>query len=372
MAGSRRRLKITFLTNRPGLSGGARVIADYAAYLLRQGHDVRVFTQPEKPRRFLRRLKARLEGEPPAAARPSPFFDPLGDRFIRLPRAGKPRGADLPDADVIVATFWNTAAHVADLPSSKGAKAYFMQDYGAAGQPIDDVRKTWTLGLKMITISRYLQNEIESASGEKSILVLNGVDPGFMAPGPRAFRDGPPTVGFLYSTNAMKGSRDCIAAAIRARETIPDLRVVSFGPKAPADAAEMPSWVEFRAKVSEAEVRAIYRACDAWLFGSIREGFGLPILEAMATATPVIAAHSAAAPDLLDQGGGRLVPVSDPEAMAAAIVEICSLAPADWLALSETAFKTATRHSIDAARARFEDALYAIAEGRFDEAARAA
>ena len=372
MVGSRRRLKITFLTNRPGLSGGARVIGDYAAYLLRQGHDVHVYAQPERPRRFLRRLKARLKGEPPAAPRPSPFFDPLGDRFVRLPRTGRPRDADLPDADVIVATLWNTAAQVAALPSSKGAKAYFMQDYGAAGQPIEEVRKTWTLGLKMITISRYLQTEIERASGEKSILVLNGVDQSFMAPRPRAFRDGPPTVGFLYSTNAMKGSSDCIAAAVRARETIPDLRVLSFGPKAPPNVAEMPSWIEFRAKVSEAEARAVYGACDAWLFGSIREGFGLPILEAMAAATPVIAARSAAAPDLLAHGGGRLVPVSDPGAMAAAIVEICSLAPADWRALSEAAFKTATRCSIDAARARFEDALYAIAEGRFDEAARAA
>jgi glycosyltransferase involved in cell wall biosynthesis len=372
MTGDRRRLKITFLTNRPGLSGGARVIGDYAAYLHRQGHEVRVFAQPDKPRRLLPRLKATLKGEPPAAPRPSPFFDPLGDRFVRLPRSGKPRDADLPDADVIIATFWNTAEHVAALPSAKGAKAYFMQDYGAAGQPIDDVRKTWTLGLKMITISRYLQNEIECASGEKSILVLNGVDPSFMAPSPRSFRDGPPTVGFLYSTNAMKGSRDCIAAAVRARETIPDLRVLSFGPKAPADAGEMPAWVEFRPKVSEAEARTIYGACDAWLFGSIREGFGLPILEAMAGRTPVIAARSAAAPDLLRHGGGRLVPVSDPVAMAAAIIELCRLSPADWRALSEAAFKTASRYSIDAARARFEDALYAIADGRFDEAARAA
>ena len=202
MTGSRRRLKITFLTNRPGLSGGARVIGDYAAYLHRQGHDVRVYSQPEKPRRFLRRLKAKFKGEPPAAPRPSPFFDPLGDQFIRLPRTGRPRAADLPDADVLVATFWNTAEHVAALPERKGAKAYFMQDYGAAGQPLEEVQKTWALGLKMITISRYLQSEVERISGAKSILVPNGVEPSFLASNRREFRDAPPAVGFLYSTNA--------------------------------------------------------------------------------------------------------------------------------------------------------------------------
>lgn len=372
MADNRRRLKITFLMHRPRLSGGARVIGDYAVYLHQQGHDVRVFAQPEKPPPLLRRLKASLKGKPIARPLATPFFDALGDRFVRLPHLGRPQDHDLPDADVVIANFWNTADFVAGLAPSKGAKAYFMQDYGAAGQPIEEVRKTWTLGLKMITISRYLQDEIARVSGAPSVLVPNGVDTAFKAASARGFRNGPPTTGFLYSTNEMKGSRVCIAAVSRAREAIPDLRVLSFGPKALANAAELPPFVDFRPRVSDAEARAIYAACDTWLFGSIREGFGLPILEAMAAGTPVIAARSAAAPEILEHGGGRLVPVGDPEAMAAAIIELCKLAPEDWTALSEKAVATAAHYSIDAARRRFEDALYAIAEGRFEEAARAA
>lgn len=370
MTNDGRKLRITLLTFRPILSGGARVIADYAGHLLRRGHDVRVFAQPEAPP-LLRRLKARLRGAPAWKNKPSPYFEPLGDRFIRLPRVGPPRAHELPDADVIVANFWITANWLNDLPASKGAKAYFMQDYGAGAQPIEEVRKTWSLGLKMITISRYLQNEIARVSGAPSLLVPNGVDPAFIVDQPRAPRSGPPTVGFVFSTNPMKGSAYCIEAIRRARESIPDLRAVAFGPKQPADAAAIPSFIEFKANVSEAEAGAIYASCDAWLFGTIREGFGLPILEAMAARTPVIAAASAAAPDILAHGGGRLVPVENAEAMAAAIVDVCRLEGPEWRALSDSAFETSRRYSLDAARTNFEEALIAIADGRFDAMAAA-
>lgn len=228
-----RKLRITFLTYRPALSGGARVIGDYAVHLLRQGHDVRVIAQPETPPPLLRRLKARFQGAPAWKPRRSPFFEPLGDRFIRLSRPGAPCAEDLPDADVIVANFWITAHWIAGLPASKGVKAYFMQDYDAAGQPIDEVRKTWSLGLNIITISRYLQDEIARVSGAPSLLVPCGVDPAFIVETERTFRSGPPAVGFVYSNNAMKGSAICIDAIRLARETIPDLRALAFGPKPP-------------------------------------------------------------------------------------------------------------------------------------------
>ncbi|MDZ7627191.1 MAG: glycosyltransferase family 4 protein [Parvularculaceae bacterium] len=367
MLAGERKLRINFLTYRPALSGGARVIGDYAAYLLRQGHDVRVFAQPEEPPPLLRRLKARLQGKPDWRPRRSPFFEPLGDRFIRLPQSGAPRTKDIPDADVVVANFWITASWVASLPASKGAKVYFMQDYGAAGQPIEDVRKTWALGLKTITVSRYLQNEIARVSGARAALVPNGVDPVFLIAQERPARRGPPVVGFLYSNNVMKGSSVCIEAVKQARKTLPELRVLSFGPKPPSEAALLPDFIELKSNVSEEEARAIYGACDAWLFGSIREGFGLPILEAMAARTPVIAAQSAAAPDILSLGGGRLAPVSDAEAMAAAITEICQLPADEWRAMSNAAYRTAQTYSLDAARQRFEAALVAAAQDRFEE-----
>ena len=50
--------------------------------------------------------------------------------------------------------------------------------------------------------------------------------------------------------------------------------------------------------VDETELRAWYRAADVFVFPSLYEGFGLPILEAMASGAPVICAHATALPEI--------------------------------------------------------------------------
>jgi alpha-1,3-rhamnosyl/mannosyltransferase len=49
----------------------------------------------------------------------------------------------------------------------------------------------------------------------------------------------------------------------------------------------------FTGVVSEAELAALYRGARAYVHPALREGFGLPMLEAMRAGTPVIAARSA-------------------------------------------------------------------------------
>ncbi len=362
-----RKLRITFITERPGLSGGARVIADYANALLDNGHDVRVFAQPVKTPTLKQKIRAAVTGKPVQPARhASPFFDKLGDRFQRLPSAGPARAADLPDADIVVANFWTTAEPVAALPATKGVKVYFMQDYGAEGQPIDDVRKTWRLGLKTITVNAALKAQVEAASGDIARVVSCGVDPLFAREQSRGFRNGPPTAGFVFSNNAMKGSRYCIEAIENARLHIPDLRAVAFGPSAAGPSMKpLPASIGFRSQVTDLEAKAIYESADLWLFGSINEGFGLPILEAMASGTPVIASRAAAAPDILSTGGGYLVDPESADQMAARMVEICTLDAHRWTNLSNAARHTAGRFSLEKARRNFEAALIDAAQGRW-------
>lgn len=62
----------------------------------------------------------------------------------------------------------------------------------------------------------------------------------------------------------------------------------------------------------------LYRQCDAFVLPTRAEGWGLPILEAMASGLPVIATHYSAPVDYLDQTNGypldvtALTPVHDP------------------------------------------------------------
>ncbi len=107
-------------------------------------------------------------------------------------------------------------------------------------------------------------------------------------------------------------------------------------------------------------LKTIYAQCDAWLFGSRVEGFGLPILEAMACRTPVIATPAGAAPELIAQGGGILVPPESPQAMADAIITLCQMAQRDWLNLSAQAYACALNYDVNQACRQFESVLKQI------------
>jgi glycosyltransferase involved in cell wall biosynthesis len=96
----------------------------------------------------------------------------------------------------------------------------------------------------------------------------------------------------------------------------------------------------------------LYARCDAWLFGSRLDSFGLPILEAMACRTPVIGVPVGAAPELLGAGSGVLLPEASPEAMAAALVRLCSAPAAEWIRHSTLAHERAHRYSWDDATTR--------------------
>ena len=76
-----------------------------------------------------------------------------------------------------------------------------------------------------------------------------------------------------------------------------------------------------------------YSTARIALVPSFFEGFGFPASEAMACGLPVIATAGGALPEVVGTGGevGRVVPFRDPEALAAAITELCRL-PAERVA----------------------------------------
>ena len=70
--------------------------------------------------------------------------------------------------------------------------------------------------------------------------------------------------------------------------------------------------------VEDADLPALYQMASAFLLLSYYEGFGLPILEAMASCVPVIASNCSAIPEVVGQHG-LLVDPGDPEATAHAL-----------------------------------------------------
>ena len=86
-----------------------------------------------------------------------------------------------------------------------------------------------------------------------------------------------------------------------------------------AGSDRLPAGATHVLRPAQTALPGLYAGCDVWLFGSRRDSFGLPVLEAMACRTPVVAVPIGAAPELLADGGGELLTSADPAAMAAKV-----------------------------------------------------
>jgi glycosyltransferase involved in cell wall biosynthesis len=81
----------------------------------------------------------------------------------------------------------------------------------------------------------------------------------------------------------------------------------------------LPNNISFLGKLSESSLIERYQGCDALLFPSRLEGFGLAVLEAMACGKPVICANSSALPEVVEDGvSGILCQTDDIDAFVKA------------------------------------------------------
>ena len=358
-------MRITFILPADSLAGGIRVLAVYASELSKRGHEVTV-VQPRHDRLGMRHiaksmLKMRAWPKSPDAG-PS-YFDGIAFQRVKLDHVGPITDSDVPDGDIVICTWWETAEWVWGLAPSKGIKAHFMQDYEIWGGNIDRVDATCRLPIYKIVIAKWVWDLLSTKFGQQPVaLIPNSVDTSLFH-APRRAKQSIPTVGFTYTTMHNKGTDISIAAINLVRKKFPNLRVICFGSSMVSRELPLPINSEFFFHVVDKALPAIYASCDAWLFGTRIEGFGLPILEAMACRTPVIGTPAGAAPDLLSKGGGIEVAMEDVQAMAAAIIRIVDMPEREWTDMSDAGYLTATSYTWADATDKLERAILYIKDG---------
>jgi len=81
---------------------------------------------------------------------------------------------------------------------------------------------------------------------------------------------------------------------------------------------KLDQWVHFTGYVDHSELPAIYNLASLMVYPSLYEGFGLPVLEAMACGTPLVTTEVSSMPELVGEAG-LLFPVGDKEALVEAM-----------------------------------------------------
>ena len=193
---------------------------------------------------------------------------------------------------------------------------------------------------KIITVSNFERKRILSSLNlpqDKVVSVYNGFSPAFRQMEARECeavrqkyitQDG--FIFFLGNTDPKKNTVNTFKAYslyLKESKIRRPLLVADYSParaKTSAEEAQCPEILLnmiLPGYIPNTDLPYIYNSAFAFLYTSLRESFGIPLLEAMACGTPVVSSNTSAIPEVAGNGA-LLVDPTDPRQIAAALLSL--------------------------------------------------
>ncbi|MGH9399775.1 MAG: glycosyltransferase family 4 protein [Thermoanaerobaculia bacterium] len=290
-------LRIAYLLESTALSGGVKVVALQAEALARRGHRVAVVSPEAAPRWFA-----------------------LGRAHVELSAFRDSR--ELAQAQVRVATFWTTVAPA--LEGARGPVFHLCQGYegdfsfyaGSRGA----IEEAYARPTHKLAVSEALAQRLRGRGIEPVLNVGQAFDGRGFFPGPG--RNGAEPYVLIVGPYAADVKGIAVAfeglARWRARGGAFRLRRIATHPPA---AAERSSGLvdEYHHALAPDRMPFAYRASDIFI-GPARpeEGFGLPVLEALASGLPCLLSDTPGHREIAGEAAWYFAD-GDPDALAASL-----------------------------------------------------
>lgn len=166
---------------------------------------------------------------------------------------------------------------------------------------------------RVIAVSDFTRRELVElldVPAEKVTVVPNAVDDEFTSEGPAEDGD------YVLAVGTLEPRKNLARLVDAARRVDVELRVV--GARGWGDVEIQGNGVRWLGEVNDAELARLYRGALCVAYPSSYEGFGIPVLEAMACGVPVVTTRGTAMEEVAD-GAAVLVDADDPAAIAAGI-----------------------------------------------------
>ena len=277
---------------------------------------------------------------------PAPSYPPtnLGWTLVGLPRAASRARVDLIHSPAYTGPFSAAVPFVLTIHDVSYERHPEWYPYRRDWLRRAFYRRSARAAAHILTVSEFSAGEIAAAYSiprDRITIAPHGVAPVFAADGSGisdpGCNDEPADLStpYLLHVGDLHERRDLtvvVDAMCAARRRVPHtLRLMLAGIdrgvtgrlRARAAASGAGDAIVSLGAVSDACLRLLYRHAAALVYPSVYEGFGLPVLEAMASGTPVIASREASIPEVLGDAGILLDP-HDVPAWTGAIVTVVS------------------------------------------------
>ena len=290
--------------------GGFKVIYEYANRFANRGYTVNLVhshhLNNEKNQRFKKRLIRNISLIKDIFYKPSIKWHYI-DKKINIIYVKEIIAQNVPDADFVFATSWETAEYTINYPQNKGEKMYLIQDYEIFSGAKEQVERTWKFPLKKVFIAKWLYNKGLSLGISPSQVkyIPNGIDHdkySIYTP----LKDRPKQIAMLYHPSPRKGSLYGVKSLNIVKKQFPSLKSVLFG--VVSRPSTLPCWIDYVKNPSQEElVQEIYNKSSIFLCPSLFEGWGLPGIEALSCGCALISTDTGGVNDYTEHGKNALL-----------------------------------------------------------------